>query len=103
MTKKIKFITNTVNKKIVRIEEGEYLDGSKKEIDSHLSSAEWQLTREIHVGEWRFHEFARVGGESDQAFGGNAPSGVIPRSDRSDKFVSVSGNNSVLPEGLPKI
>jgi len=92
--KKVKFITNKINKKIVRIEDGEYLDGTKKEIDNHLSSGEWELTREIHVGEWRFHEFSRVG--SDQALGGDAPS----RSDRSDKRISITGDNPVLQKGL---
>jgi hypothetical protein len=93
MDKKIKYITNTVNKKIVRIEDGEYLDGTKQEIDNHLSSDRWELTREIHVGEWRFHEFTRV------RVGGDDIAGA----DRSDKRVSVAGDNPVLSDGLSKI
>jgi hypothetical protein len=68
--KKIKYITNTVNKKIVRIEDGEYLDGTKDEIERHLSDIDnWKLTREIHVGEWRFHEFTRVPRSEDVDIG----------------------------------
>jgi hypothetical protein len=89
--KKVKFITNTVNKKIVRIENGEYLDGEAKEISRYLSSDGWELTREIHIGEWRFHEFARRVGSD------------ISGADRSDKRVSVAGDNPVLSDGLSKI
>lgn len=56
-----KYITNTINKKTVKIENGEFIDGRQSEIDELINgnNPEWELTREIHSGEWRLHEFRR--------------------------------------------